>query len=289
MIERFSAPAREVVAASGSHSKRLRDSATRTQHLLLGLLENEDTLAARVLAEFGISSAGVEESELSSPVVETPAFDSREIPRPHTVEFQAVLRRADRESRCREDHYVGTGHILLALAGEELSAGHHILRSLGIDFERLCTEVTSALAEHPEVPADWASIERHSEQGPLLSAEDERQLAATVSAGRAARATIDAQNLRTSQAAPELRAVLEAGIEAAGRLGEANRRLAVSIAKDYAQRGHGLIYVYQLASKALLMLLWLDWDFEWQPGARFADYAHPRLIETIEESLGGCE
>ena len=288
MIERFSVPAREVVSASGRHAKRLGDSTTGTQHLLLGLLEQEDRLAARVLAEFAISPALVRESLLRLTVVEAPAFDLQELRTPLTVELVAVLRRADRESGSREEHYVGTGHLLLALSTAEPSAGHHILRSLGVDFERLRSEVTSGLAEHSEVPNDWASIERRSEQGPLLSAEQERQLAATVAAGRAARATIAAQNLRTSQAAPELRAVLDAGIEAAGRLAEANRRLDVSIAKDYAQRGHGLFYVHQLASKALLMLVWLDWEFEWRPGARFAeDYVRPALIEKIEESLSG--
>ena len=69
MIERFSVPAREVVSASGRHAKRLGDSTTGTQHLLLGLLEQEDRLAARVLAEFAVSPALVRESLLRLTVV----------------------------------------------------------------------------------------------------------------------------------------------------------------------------------------------------------------------------
>jgi ATP-dependent Clp protease ATP-binding subunit ClpA len=286
-MERFAAPARAAVAASSVQAERLGDSATGTQHLVLALAGQTDGLAARVLSDFAVSPTAVRESVLALSSTETPEACWPERRVPFTVELQAVLARADRESRRREHHYVGTGHVLLALSGAELSAGHKILLTLGVDFERLTNEVIKALAEDSESTLDWSAFERRCEQFPALSADDERQLGAAVSAGRAAREALDTQEFDPEREA-ELREVLEAGREAAARLAESGFPLAIAIAKDYAQNGHSLVYTFGLAKKALMASVWLGWEFDWQT-ASFSDYVKPRMVEMIEESLAGSQ
>jgi ATP-dependent Clp protease ATP-binding subunit ClpC len=50
---------------------------------------------------------------------------------------RSLLARANRQAQKLHHDYVGTEHILLALAKERQSVGSHVLKNLGVDFKRL--------------------------------------------------------------------------------------------------------------------------------------------------------
>ena len=59
MFERFTERAREVVVQAQDEARGLRHNYIGTEHILLGLLREEEGLAARVLRSLGIDWAGV--------------------------------------------------------------------------------------------------------------------------------------------------------------------------------------------------------------------------------------
>jgi len=62
MFERFSSGARHAVVQAQREARRLDHPIVGTEHLLLGLLDDRDGLAARALCRLGISPAGVRAS-----------------------------------------------------------------------------------------------------------------------------------------------------------------------------------------------------------------------------------
>jgi Clp amino terminal domain, pathogenicity island component len=60
MFERFTRPARESVFQAQGAARRLGDDQIGVEHLLLGLLAEEESVAAVTLAELGVTAEGVE-------------------------------------------------------------------------------------------------------------------------------------------------------------------------------------------------------------------------------------
>jgi ATP-dependent Clp protease ATP-binding subunit ClpC len=57
MFERFSANARQVVVLAQEEARALNHNYIGTEHVLLGLLNNPETTAARALAQCGVEIA----------------------------------------------------------------------------------------------------------------------------------------------------------------------------------------------------------------------------------------
>ncbi|WP_067135545.1 Clp protease N-terminal domain-containing protein [Microtetraspora malaysiensis] len=60
MFERFTREARQTVAQAQAHARRLNHPKIGTEHLLLGLLEQPDTMSARILHGHGLTSERAE-------------------------------------------------------------------------------------------------------------------------------------------------------------------------------------------------------------------------------------
>lgn len=88
--------ARRVIAYAGEESERLQQKHIATAHLLLGLMRDEETLAARVLREFGITDKRMRgEARISSSTPVVDACDPEREPPP--MEGAVVLTRAASE------------------------------------------------------------------------------------------------------------------------------------------------------------------------------------------------
>ena len=111
------------------------------EHLLLGLLREPDSVAARVLQNLGFDVRAALETRVgcgSGPV-------SGEIDL--TPRARQTLELAVKESRRLSHHYIGTEHLLLGIvrAGEGL--GFELLREHGISPQRVQAEVERLLSQ----------------------------------------------------------------------------------------------------------------------------------------------
>ncbi len=115
MFERFTGRARHVVVLSQEEARLLSHNYIGTEHLLLGLLGEPDSVAGQVLAGFGFTIDGVRE-EVAEKVGRGKKAPSGHIP--FTPRAKKTLELSLREALAIKHNYIGTEHILLGLIRE---------------------------------------------------------------------------------------------------------------------------------------------------------------------------
>jgi ATP-dependent Clp protease ATP-binding subunit ClpC len=115
MFERFTPRARQVVVVAEDEARRLKHNYIGTEHLLLGLIREEEGMAARVLESFDVTVEEVR-SQVSRIVGHGDELASGPIP--FTPRVQKILDLALREALSLGHNYIGTEHLLLGLASE---------------------------------------------------------------------------------------------------------------------------------------------------------------------------
>lgn len=145
MFERFTERARQVVvlAQEEARSKLLKHDYIGTEHLLLGLLREEQGLAAHVLRSFDIT---IERARVQIVRIVGPGQEVSSGQIPFTPRAKAVLEAAIAESRRLGHSYVGTEHVLLGLIGNREAVATRILRDCDADTEKIRAEVMRMLA-----------------------------------------------------------------------------------------------------------------------------------------------
>ncbi len=164
MFERFTGRARRVVASAQEEARLLNHNYIGTEHLLLGLVRDGDGVAARALAELGISLEALrrEVEEIIGRGQNAPAGHI-----PFTPRAKKVLELSLREALQLGHDYIGTEHILLGLVREGEGVAAQVLIKLGAPLPRVRETVLALTAGHagPERPAG----EPAAVQAPLWS------------------------------------------------------------------------------------------------------------------------
>lgn len=140
---------RRVLGYAQEEAKQLGQSAIATEHLLLALTREKDTVAAGLLAQVGISLQEVRrllERHLARGSAEPDGDDPK---LSHTS--RRVLTLAFDESQKLKSRFVGTEHLLLGLLREGSGLASHTLDRLGVRLESLRQELKKA-AEAPPPP-----------------------------------------------------------------------------------------------------------------------------------------
>jgi ATP-dependent Clp protease ATP-binding subunit ClpC len=154
-MERFTQRARRVLSLAHQEAERARNNNIGTEHLLLGLMEEEGGVAGRVLRELGMTSERVHEvvKRVSG---SSSSFDANRVEL--SMETQQVLEYAVEEARRLGHHYIGTEHILLGLVRVEGTA-MEVLRRLGVTAEQIRRQTRRVLNESasPSSPTPAAS------------------------------------------------------------------------------------------------------------------------------------
>ena len=141
VLERFSNAARQAVARAEEEARRLGHSHIGTEHLLLGILADDEDRSARLAAAGATLDGSRDKVAEAVPAEGTGTVDDLQF----TDRVKRTLERASRLSLRRHDEQVETEHVLLSLLDVEGTAGQ-VLRGLGVDIER----VRAALASPPD-------------------------------------------------------------------------------------------------------------------------------------------
>lgn len=114
VIERFTDRAQRALLLAQEQAKALHSDSVNTEHLLLGLTEEGEGIAAKALESLGILS-----EELRAKVVELfPPHNTGTDDPQFSQKSNQVLDRALREALKLGQSYIGTEHLLLALIRE---------------------------------------------------------------------------------------------------------------------------------------------------------------------------
>lgn len=142
-MERFTQRARRVLSLAHQEAERARQNNIATEHLLLGLMDEEGGVAGRVLRDLGMTSDRVR--EIIRRIAGAPAhFDPNRIEL--AADTQQVLEYAVEEARRLGHHYIGTEHILLGLVRVE-STALEVLRRLGVTPDQVRRQTRRVLNE----------------------------------------------------------------------------------------------------------------------------------------------
>ncbi len=114
-----------------------------TEHLLLGLLDEEDGLAARVLGQLGVSleAARAQVVDILGPGGTAPSGHI-----PFTPRAKKVMELSLREALALGHNYIGTEHILLGLIREGEGVAAQVLVRLGAELSQTRQEIIALLA-----------------------------------------------------------------------------------------------------------------------------------------------
>ena len=141
-FEKFSERARRVLSLAQEEAQRFNHNYIGTEHILLGLAREADSVAARVLV-----SLGVELSKVRSAVEFIIGRGERPTPGDIglTPRAKKVIELAVDEARRLSHHYIGTEHLLIGIMREGGGVAAGVLESLGISLEKVRAETTRIL------------------------------------------------------------------------------------------------------------------------------------------------
>jgi ATP-dependent Clp protease ATP-binding subunit ClpC len=143
LFERFTERARQVVVLAQEEARTLKHNYIGTEHILLGLLREEEGLAARVLESLDITVERVR-AQVVRIVGSGEEVTSGQIP--FTPRAKKVLELALREALSLGHNYIGTEHILLGLVRENEGVAARILLDFDADSEKIRNEVIRMLS-----------------------------------------------------------------------------------------------------------------------------------------------
>jgi ATP-dependent Clp protease ATP-binding subunit ClpA len=143
MFERFSERGRQVIVFAQEEARRLRHGYIGTEHLLLGLLREQEGVGARSLESLGITLETARAEVLRMVGAGEEGKDGQI---PFTPRAKKVLELSLREALSLGDRVVDTEHILLGLMRETEGVAARILLDLDADSESVRDEVIRELA-----------------------------------------------------------------------------------------------------------------------------------------------
>ena len=143
MFERFTERARQVVVLAQEEARGLKHNYIGTEHLLLGLLREQQGIPAHVLEALGVTVERVRR-QLLQIVGAGEEITTGQIP--FTSRAKKVLELALREALGLGHDYIGTEHLLLGLVRENEGVGARILLDCNASAETVRRAVITRLA-----------------------------------------------------------------------------------------------------------------------------------------------
>jgi ATP-dependent Clp protease ATP-binding subunit ClpA len=158
------------VVLAQEEARMLRHSHIGSEALLLGLLREQDGVAAHTLESLGVS---LEKARLAVTRYVASGEEPVEGFMPFTPRAKEILQQVSDEAAVLNSKYLGTEHILLALTTIEEGVGMNILRDFGLDATTIRDRTIQQVAgftpsnprHRPRVSVRWRRA-RGAEAGP---------------------------------------------------------------------------------------------------------------------------
>ncbi|MBE9512677.1 MAG: AAA family ATPase [Chloroflexi bacterium] len=184
--ERFTEQAQEALALSQEIVRQYHHSQWDVEHILLALLRQEAGLVGDILQELGVNGDTVRQ-QVEAVLDKSPkvAYETPQIYA--TPRVAQLLTRAGEEADRLKDEFIGTEHLLIAMAGEEKGDAASILHRSGVDQEKVYSalqklrgghRVTDARAESKyrsleKYGRDLTELARRGKLDPVIGRDEE--------------------------------------------------------------------------------------------------------------------
>jgi len=159
-FDRFTKKARRALQLAQEEAQRLNHNYIGTEHLLLGLMKEENGVASKVLIELGVEPNQVVRAvERTVGRGERPPFGKPTLA-PRT---KRVIELAVDEARLMGHHYIGTEHLFLGLVREGEGIAVNVLRGLGVSLDRVRTQTARSILQAQTTSGSDASVKTESD------------------------------------------------------------------------------------------------------------------------------
>ena len=184
--ERFTEQAWDAITSSQQLVGQFRHNQWDVEHIFLTLLRQERGLVGDILRDLGVNVEAVQrEAEATLEKIPKITYEVGQIYA--TPRIAALFSAADAESRRLQDEFIGTEHLLIAIAGEEKGEAAGILGRSGVNQEKVYSalqklrgghRVTDARAESKyrsleKYGRDLTELARQGKLDPVVGREDE--------------------------------------------------------------------------------------------------------------------
>jgi len=156
MFERFTDRARRVVVLAQEEARLLAHNYLGTEHILLGLVGEEEGIGAKALRSLDVSRYAVR-AQVVEIIGSGDLAPGAQIP--FTPRAKKVLELSLRESVVLHHNYIGTEHILLGLIAEGEGVAAQVLANLGVSLDAARARVLEHLNGGTEAP-DTSGLHR---------------------------------------------------------------------------------------------------------------------------------
>jgi ATP-dependent Clp protease ATP-binding subunit ClpA len=148
MFGRFTDEARRVLDLALDEARTLNSNRVGTEHILLGLVQERDGIAAEALDLVGISLDAVRQQieQITGQGHEAPAPSHQQ----YTLRAKRALDMSLREALQLGHHHIGTEHILLGLLREGEGPAAQVLIELGADLKLVRQQVLLLLDDNDD-------------------------------------------------------------------------------------------------------------------------------------------
>ena len=148
MWEPFTERARRSIVLAQEEAQRLGNNYIGTEHLLLGIISEGESVAAKVLENLGVNLQKVR-GEVEAIVGKGSQTTQQEMV--FTPRAKRVIELAFEEARALAHNYIGTEHLLLGLVREGEGVAARVLSNLGVDPAKIRSEITKLLGVETSV------------------------------------------------------------------------------------------------------------------------------------------
>src|SRR4030042_405523 len=172
--DRFTEQAQEVIAASQELVRNYRHNQWDVEHVLMALLQKDDSVPADILRELGVDIEQLK-GKLEQTLQRSPktAYEGGQIyatPRIASV-FQTAPNEADR----LKDEFVSSEHLFIAIAGERDGESAKILRESGMGQEKIYRALQrirgGQRVTDPRAESKYRALEKYSRDLTMLARE----------------------------------------------------------------------------------------------------------------------
>jgi ATP-dependent Clp protease ATP-binding subunit ClpC len=141
MKGRYTERAEKVLTIAQNEAKQMGHQVVGTEHILLGLIEEGEGIAAQALVGLGLDLTKIRNMVEQVTGISQPNNNAVEL----TPRVKKVLELANEEARRQEVSYIGTEHILLGLIMEGEGIAARILANLNVSPEKVWKQVVKLL------------------------------------------------------------------------------------------------------------------------------------------------
>jgi ATP-dependent Clp protease ATP-binding subunit ClpC len=148
-FDRFTKRARRVLSLAQEEAQRLNHNYIGTEHLLLGLIREENGVAVRVLRELGVDPRQIRERvERTVGRGQRASYGKLSL----TPRTKRVIELAVDEARRLGHHYIGTEHLLLGLVREGEGVAVDVLKGLDVSLDKVRSQTARVMMESASQP-----------------------------------------------------------------------------------------------------------------------------------------